>query len=40
MTPEMKRYSWRTLVLMLIFTGLLVAIDKTLDPSRNGWPGA
>jgi hypothetical protein len=23
---------------MLIFTGLLVAIDKTLDPSRNGWP--
>lgn len=38
MTPEMKRYTWRTLVLMLIFTGLLVAIDKTLDPSRNGWP--
>ncbi|WP_300544514.1 hypothetical protein [Maricaulis sp.] len=33
----LKRYSWRTLVLMLAFTGILVAIDKIWDPSRNGW---
>jgi hypothetical protein len=36
----LRRYGWRTIVLMLVFTGLLVLIDKTLDPSRNGWPAA
>lgn len=36
----LRRYTWRTLVLMLVFTGLLVLIDKTLDPSRNSWPAA
>jgi len=35
---SLKRYTWRTLALMLVYTGLLVAIDKTIDPSRNGWP--
>lgn len=39
-TASLKRYTWRTLALMLVFTGLLVAIDKTIDPSRNGWPAA
>ncbi len=37
-TDALKRYTWRTLACMLVFTGLLVLIDKTLDPSRNGWP--
>jgi|GEM_PF-1468228 len=36
----LKRYTWRTFVLMLVFTGVLVAIDKTIDPSRNGWPAS
>lgn len=36
----LKRYTWRTFVLMLVFTGILVLIDKTLDPSRNNWPAA
>lgn len=33
-----RRYSWRSLVLILTFTGLVVLIDKTLDPSFNNWP--
>ncbi|WP_203291793.1 hypothetical protein [Maricaulis parjimensis] len=32
-----QRYFWRTFVSMMAFTAILVAIDKTLDPSRNGW---
>ena len=35
-----RRYFWRTLVLMLLFTALVVAIDKLLDPSRNNWSAA
>lgn len=32
-----RRYFWRTFAAVLAFTALLVAIDKTLDPSANGW---
>ena len=32
-----RRYAWRTFAAMITFTAILVAIDKTLDPSRNGW---
>lgn len=32
-----RRYAWRTFASMITFTAILVAIDKTLDPSRNGW---
>ncbi len=32
-----RRYFWRTFVAMIAFTALLVLIDKTLDPSANGW---
>jgi len=33
----LRRYAWRTMTLMLVFTGLVVAIDKLIDPSRNDW---
>lgn len=36
----LKRYTWRTLVLMLIFAGLLVLIDKGPNPSLNDWPAS
>ena len=32
-----RRYFWRTFAAMIAFTAILVVIDKTLDPSRNGW---
>jgi hypothetical protein len=32
-----RRYFWRTFVAMIVFTAILVAIDKTLNPSLNGW---
>ncbi|WP_291843911.1 hypothetical protein [Maricaulis sp.] len=35
-----RRYFWRTFVAMIAFTAILVVIDKTLDPSRNGWDAA
>lgn len=34
----LRRYVWRTLVLMLAFAAILIVVDKALDPSRNGWP--
>jgi hypothetical protein len=36
----LRRYSWRTPVLMLAFTGMLVGIDKIWDPSINDWDAA
>ncbi|RKR03868.1 hypothetical protein [Maricaulis maris] len=32
-----RRYFWRTFVAMIAFTAILVAIDKVLNPSLNGW---
>jgi hypothetical protein len=32
-----RRFFWRTFVAMITFTVILVLIDKTLDPSANGW---
>lgn len=32
-----RRYFWRTTVAMIAFAGIVVAIDKTLDPSRHDW---
>ncbi|WP_295691464.1 hypothetical protein [uncultured Maricaulis sp.] len=32
-----RRYFWRTFVAMIAFTAILVAIDKIVDPSLNGW---
>ena len=34
----LRRYAWRTLVLMLLFAGFLVLIDKMFNPSLNNWP--
>lgn len=34
----LRRYTWRTLVLMLVFAGLLILIDKVFNPSLNDWP--
>ncbi len=36
-TSVSRRFFWRTFAAMITFTVILVAIDKTLDPSRNGW---
>jgi len=32
-----RRYLWRTFVAMIAFTAILVAIDKTINPSLNDW---
>lgn len=32
-----RRFFWRTFATMITFAVILVVIDKTLDPSRNGW---
>lgn len=32
-----RRYFWRTSAAMIAFAAIVVAIDKTLDPSRNDW---
>ncbi|WP_300527329.1 hypothetical protein [Maricaulis sp.] len=37
LNPASRRYHWRAVVLILTFTGLVVAIDKILDPSINNW---
>ncbi|WP_300554978.1 hypothetical protein [Maricaulis sp.] len=37
LNPASRRYHWRAAVLILIFTGLVVGIDKILDPSINNW---
>lgn len=36
-TSVTRRFFWRTFVAMITFTVILVLIDKTLDPSANGW---
>ncbi len=39
-TSVSRRYVWRTLLAMISFTAILVVIDKTLNPSLNGWDAA